>query len=221
MAVQEAVSKRWKEVTGRHICQGYGLSETSPVLTLNPVYEDRFNGSIGLPFPDTDIVMRDESGNDLPLGEVGELCSRGPQVMLGYWRNPDATAEVMTADGFFCTGDIARMDQQGYVYIVDRKKDMILVSGFNVYPNEIEAEVAAMPGVLECACVGVPNDETGETVRLFVVKEDPALTEEAVQDYCRKVLTAYKVPREVIFIDEVPKSAVGKLLRRELRDHSV
>jgi len=220
MAVQEAVSKRWKEVTGRHICQGYGLSETSPVLTLNPVYEDRFNGSIGLPFPDTDIVMRDESGNDLPLGEVGELCSRGPQVMLGYWHNPDATAEVMTADGFFCTGDIARMDEQGYVYIVDRKKDMILVSGFNVYPNEIEAEVAAMPGVLECACVGVPNDETGEAVRLFVVKEDPALTEAAVQDYCRKVLTAYKVPREVIFIDEVPKSAVGKLLRRELRDHS-
>jgi len=219
MAVQEAVSKRWKEVTGRHICQGYGLSETSPVLTLNPVRLDRFTGSIGLPFPDTDIVMRDEQGNDLPLGEVGELCCRGPQVMPGYWRNPDATADVMTDDGFFCTGDVARMDEQGYIYIVDRKKDMILVSGFNVYPNEIEAEVAAMPGVLECACIGVPDAKTGEAVRLFVVKDDAAITVEGVLDFCRTVMTAYKVPREVIFIDEVPKSAVGKLLRRELREY--
>ncbi len=219
MAVQEAVSKRWKEVTGRHICQGYGLSETSPVLTLNPVRLDRFTGSIGLPFPDTDIVMRDEQGKDLPLGEVGELCCRGPQVMPGYWRNPDATADVMTDDGFFCTGDVARMDEQGYIYIVDRKKDMILVSGFNVYPNEIEAEVAAMPGVLECACIGVPDAKTGEAVRLFVVKDDAAITVEGVLDFCRTVMTAYKVPREVIFIDEVPKSAVGKLLRRELREY--
>jgi long-chain acyl-CoA synthetase len=221
MAVQDAVSKRWKEVTGRHICQGYGLSETSPVLTLNPIGRDAFTGSIGLPFPDTDIVVRDEAGRDMPAGEVGELCSRGPQVMQGYWRQPEATAEVMTDDGFFRTGDIATMDKDGYFYIVDRKKDMILVSGFNVFPNEVEAEVAAMSGVLECACVGVPDDKTGEAVRLFVVKKDSALTEEAVQEYCRTVLTGYKVPRDVVFIDEVPKSAVGKLLRRELRDLSV
>lgn len=221
MAVQEAVSNRWKEVTGRHICQGYGLSETSPVLTLNPIGQDSFSGSIGLPFPDTDIVMCDEQGTALPLGEVGELCACGPQVMQGYWRNPEATKEVMTGDGFFRTGDIARMDEQGYVYIVDRKKDMILISGFNVFPNEIEAEVAAMQGVLECACIGVPDDKTGEAVRLFVVKKDELLTEESLRDACRKVLTAYKVPRDIVFIDEVPKSAVGKLLRRELRDISI
>ncbi len=221
MAVQEAVSNRWKEVTGRHINQGYGLSETSPVLTLNVIGDDVFRGSIGLPFPDTDIALRDEDGNDVALGEPGELCARGPQVMPGYWQRPDATAEVMTDDGYFRTGDIATMDELGYFRIVDRKKDMILVSGFNVYPNEIEAEVAAMPGVLECACIGVPDDKTGEAVRLFVVKEDSSLLAEDVEAFCRECLTAYKVPRDIVFIDEVPKSAVGKLLRHELRDWRV
>jgi len=218
MAVQEAVSNRWKEVTGRHINQGYGLSETSPVLTLNIIGDDVFRSSIGLPFPDTDIVLRDDEGKDVPLGEPGELCAKGPQVMQGYWRKDDATAEVMTDDGYFRTGDIATMDESGYFRIVDRKKDMILVSGFNVFPNEIEAEVAAMPGVLECACVGVPDEKTGEAARLFVVKRDPDLSSDEVIAYCRNTLTAYKVPRDVVFIDEVPKSAVGKLLRRELRD---
>ncbi len=221
MAVQEAVSNRWKAVTGRHINQGYGLSETSPVLTLNVIGDDTFRGSIGLPFPDTDIVLRDEQGNDVAPGEPGELCARGPQVMPGYWQRPEATAEVMTDDGFFRTGDIATMDELGYFRIVDRKKDMILVSGFNVYPNEIEAEVAAMPGVLECACIGVPDDKTGEAVRLFVVKEEPSLQAAAVEAWCRNRLTAYKIPRDIVFIDEVPKSAVGKLLRRELRDRPV
>lgn len=220
MAVQEAVSNRWKEVTGRHINQGYGLSETSPVLTLNVIGDDVFRGSIGLPFPDTDIVLRDEEGNDVPLGEPGELCAKGPQVMQGYWRKEDATAEVMTHDGYFRTGDIATMDELGYFRIVDRKKDMILVSGFNVFPNEVEAEVAAMPGVLECACVGVPDEKTGEAVRLFVVKRDAQLSAAEVIAYCRKTLTPYKVPSDVVFIDEVPKSAVGKLLRRELRELS-
>ena len=221
MAVQEVVSNRWKEFTGRHINQGYGLSETSPVLTLNRIGDDVFRGSIGLPFPDTDIVLRDEAGNDVPVGEPGELCARGPQVMQGYWRREDATAEVMTADGFFRTGDIATMDEQGFLYIVDRKKDMILVSGFNVYPNEIEAEVAAMPGVLECACIGVPHEKSGEAVRLFVVKRDDSLTAADIIAYCKKRLVGYKVPRDIVFIDEVPKSAVGKLLRRELREYPV
>ncbi len=221
MAVQESVSNRWKEVTGRHINQGYGLSETSPVLTLNVIGDHVFRGSIGLPFPDTDIVLRDEEGNDVPMGEPGELCAKGPQVMQGYWRKEEATAEVMTRDGYFRTGDIATMDELGYFRIVDRKKDMILVSGFNVFPNEVEAEVAAMPGVLECACVGIPDDRTGEAVRLFVVKRQAQLSAADVIAYCRETLTPYKVPSDVVFIDEVPKSAVGKLLRRELRDRQV
>lgn len=218
MAVQAAVSQHWKRVTGRHIGQGYGLSETSPVLTLNPFGEDSFSGSIGIPLPSTEIAIRDDDGRDLPVGEPGELCARGPQVMVGYWQRPDATAEVMTDDGYFRTGDIATMDENGFFRIVDRKKDMILVSGFNVYPNEVEAEVACHEAVLECACVGVPDERSGEAVKLFVVRKDPALSVEELRDFCAERMTAYKVPSEIEFIDEVPKSAVGKILRRELRD---
>jgi long-chain acyl-CoA synthetase len=216
-AIQRAVSERWKEITGRYIKEGYGLSETSPVVTFNPIGETRYREGIGLPLPSTDISLRDDDGNEVPLGQPGELCVKGPQVMRGYWRQPDATAEAMTEDGYFKTGDIAVMDADGYFRIVDRKKDMILVSGFNVYPNEIEGEVAHLPGVLESACIGVPNEATGESVKLFVVRTDPALTEDAVRDFLRPRLAAYKVPKIVEFIDELPKSAVGKILRRELR----
>ena len=217
-AVQKAVSDQWKAITGRHIKEGYGLSETSPILTFNPFGSEEFRSSIGLPAPSTDISLRDDDGNEVALGEPGELCAKGPQVMAGYWRREDATAEAMTADGYFRTGDIATMDESGYFRIVDRKKDMILVSGFNVFPNEIEAEVAAMPEVLECACVGIPDSKTGEAAKLFVVKADPMLTREAVREYCMSCLTGYKVPRHIVFIDELPKSTVGKVLRRELRD---
>ncbi len=217
-AVQRAVSDKWKDVTGRHIKEGYGLSETSPVLTMNPFGLDDFKGSIGIPLPSTDISLRNDDGEEVPQGESGELCARGPQVMQGYWRREDATSEVMTGDGFFRTGDIAEMDATGYFRIVDRKKDMILVSGFNVFPNEVEAEVAAMDGVLECACVGVPDERTGEAVKLFVVATDESLTGDAVRDYCRDCLTGYKVPKHVVFIDALPKSTVGKILRRELRE---
>jgi len=217
-AVQQAVSDRWKEVTGRHIKEGYGLSETSPILTLNPFGMEDFKGSIGVPAPSTDISLRDEDGNEVPQGERGELCAKGPQVMKGYWRRDDATAKSMTDDGYFCTGDIATMDEDGFFRIVDRKKDMIIVSGFNVFPNEIEAEVAAMEQVLECACIGVPDEKSGEAAKLFVVKIDDALTIEAVRAHCKKCLVAYKVPRHIVFIDELPKSTVGKILRRELRD---
>jgi len=217
-AVQKAVSDRWKEVTGRHIKEGYGLSETSPVLTLNPFGMEDFKGSIGVPAPSTDISLRDDDGNVVPQGERGELCAKGPQVMKGYWRRDDATAEAMTDDGYFCTGDIATMDEDGFFRIVDRKKDMIIVSGFNVFPNEIEAEVAAMEQVLECACIGVPDEKSGEAAKLFVVKTDDSLTIEAVRAHCKKTLVAYKVPKHIVFIDELPKSTVGKILRRELRD---
>ena len=217
-AVQEAVSEQWKEVTGRHIREGYGLSETSPVLTLNPFDSDEFKSSIGIPLPSTDISLRDDEGNVVASGESGELCAKGPQVMKGYWRNDAATGDVMTDDGYFGTGDIAVMDDDGYFRIVDRKKDMILVSGFNVFPNEIEAVVAHMAEVAECACIGVPDDKTGEAVKLFVVKLEADLDEVAVRNHCKAQLTAYKVPKEIEFIDEVPKSAVGKILRRELRD---
>jgi len=216
-AIQRAVSERWKEITGRYIKEGYGLSETSPVVTFNPVDETAYREGIGMPLPSTDISLRDDDGNEVPVGEAGELCVKGPQVMRGYWRQPDATADAMTEDGYFKTGDIAVMDEDGYFRIVDRKKDMILVSGFNVYPNEVEAEAAHLPGVLESACIGVPNEATGEAVKLFVVKTDPELTEEAVRDFLRPRLAAYKVPKVVEFIDELPKSAVGKILRRELR----
>ncbi len=217
-AVQKAVSDQWKKVTGRHIKEGYGLSETSPILTLNPFGMEDFKGSIGVPAPSTDISLRDEEGNEVPQGERGELCAKGPQVMKGYWRREDATAESMTDDGYFCTGDIATMDEDGFFRIVDRKKDMIIVSGFNVFPNEIEAEVAAMEQVLECACIGVPDKKSGEAAKLFVVKIDDALTVEAVRAHCKKMLVAYKVPRHIVFIAELPKSTVGKILRRELRD---
>jgi len=216
--VQKAVSDKWKAVTGKHIKEGYGLSETSPVLTMNPFGMTEFLSSIGIPWPSTDVSLRDEDGREVTVGEEGELCARGPQVMKGYWRRDDATAQVMTDDGYFRTGDIAVMEPNGFFRIVDRKKDMILVSGFNVFPNEIEAVVAALDGVLECACVGVPDERTGEAVKLFVVKSDPALTAEAVEQHCRDSLTAYKVPKQIVFIDALPKSTVGKILRRELRD---
>ena len=217
-AVQKAVSDKWQEVTGRHIKEGYGLSETSPILTLNPFAKTDFQSSIGVPAPSTDISLRDDDGKEVPQGERGELCAKGPQVMKGYWRRDDATAEAMTDDGYFRTGDIATMDEKGYFRIVDRKKDMIIVSGFNVFPNEVEAEVAAMDQVLECACIGVPDDKSGEAVKLFVVKADDALSVDAIRGYCKERLTAYKVPRQIAFIDEIPKSTVGKILRRELRD---
>ena len=217
-AVQKAVSEKWKEVTGKHIREGYGLSETSPILTLNPFGTSDFKSSIGVPAPSTDISLRNDQGKEVLQGERGELCAKGPQVMKGYWRNEEATAEVTTKDGYFCTGDIAVMDETGFFRIVDRKKDMIIVSGFNVFPNEIEAEVAAMDGVLECACIGVPNEKTGEAAKVFVVKSDESLTQEAVRAYCKGRLTGYKIPRHIEFIDELPKSTVGKILRRELRD---
>ena len=217
-AVQKAVSEKWKQVTGRHIKEGYGLSETSPILTLNPFAMKDFQSSIGVPAPSTDISLRDEAGKEVEQGERGELCAKGPQVMKGYWRREDATAEVMTDDGYFCTGDIATMDEKGFFRIVDRKKDMIIVSGFNVFPNEIEAEVAAMEAVLECACIGVADEKSGEAVKLFVVKADEALTVDDVRAHCKSCLTAYKVPRHIVFIEALPKSTVGKILRRELRD---
>jgi long-chain acyl-CoA synthetase len=215
--VQQAVSEKWQELTGKFIKEGYGLSETSPVVTVNLLGETGYRAGIGVPVPSTEVSLRDDDGREVPQGEPGELCCKGPQVMAGYWRRPDATAESMTEDGFFKTGDIAVMDEDGFFRIVDRKKDMILVSGFNVFPNEIEEEVAAMPGVLEAACVGVPDEASGEAVKLFVVKNDPAITTDDVRQFLRKNLVAYKVPRHVEFIDELPKSAVGKILRRELR----
>jgi long-chain acyl-CoA synthetase len=217
MAVQEAVAVKWKEVTGCTLVEAYGLTETSPAALVNPLDIPAYNGTIGLPIPSTDVVLRDDAGKDVPLGQPGEICVRGPQVMAGYWNRPDETANVMTPDGFFMTGDIGVMNEKGYVKIVDRKKDMILVSGFNVYPNEIEAVVAMHPGVLECAAVGVPDEKSGEAVKLFVVKRDPSLTADALLAFCRTQLTGYKVPREVEFRTDLPKTNVGKILRRELR----
>lgn len=215
--VQKAVTDKWHALTGDYIKEGYGLSETSPVVTVTPLSQKDYRPGIGLPVVDTDVSLRDDDGNEVPIGEPGELCVRGPQVMAGYWRQPQATRDTMTDDGFLKTGDIATMDDEGYFRIVDRKKDMILVSGFNVYPNEIEAEVAAMPGVLECACIGVPDEQYGEAVKVFVVKSDPAVESGDVRAWCRENLAAYKVPKQVEFRDELPKSAVGKILRRELR----
>lgn len=218
MAIQRPVAERWLEMTGRPITEGYGLSETSPVATVNRLDVREFTGMIGLPLPSTDIEIRDEDGNTLPIGEVGEICIRGPQVMAGYWQRPEETAKVMSADGFFRSGDMGLMDERGYVKIVDRKKDMILVSGFNVYPNEIE-EVAVMhAGVLECAAVGVPDEHSGEAVKLFVVKKDPNLTIDELKAHCAANLTNYKRPRYIEFRTELPKTNVGKILRRELRD---
>ena len=220
MAVQEAVARKWKEITGCPLIEAYGLTETSPAATINPLDLPAYNGSIGLPIPSTEIVLRDDAGKDVPLGQPGEICIRGPQVMAGYYNRPDETAKVMTADGFFMSGDIGVMDERGFVKIVDRKKDMILVSGFNVYPNEIEGVVAMNPGVLECAAVGVPDAKSGEAVKLFVVKKDEALTVDDVLKHCRAHLTGYKMPRDVEFRKELPKTNVGKILRRELRDEA-
>lgn len=217
MATQEVVARRWKAMTGAPIVEGYGLSETSPCVTINPVTGGDFNGTIGLPLPSTEVSIRDDDGNELPPGEAGELCIRGPQVMAGYWQRPDETAKVMTADGFFRSGDIASISEAGFVRIVDRKKDMILVSGFNVYPNEIEEVVAKHPGVYEVAAIGVPDAHSGEAVKLFVVRKDPALTFEDLAAFCKGQLTGYKRPKSIEFRDSLPKSNVGKILRRELR----
>jgi long-chain acyl-CoA synthetase len=218
MAVQKAVADKWLKVTGCAIAEGYGLSETSPVATANPANTKEFSGTIGLPIPSTEIVILDDDGNRLPLGQAGEIAIRGPQVMVGYWNRPDETANSMTADGYFKTGDVGIMDFRGYTTIVDRKKDMILVSGFNVYPTEIEGVVAMHPGVLECACVGVPDPNAGEAVKLFVVRKDPSLTVEQLMDYCKEQFTAYKKPKYIEFRNDLPKTNVGKILRRELRD---
>jgi long-chain acyl-CoA synthetase len=220
MAVQEAVAKRWKQVTGATLVEAYGLTETSPAATMNPLDATEYTGAIGLPIPSTDIVLRDDAGRDAPLGQPGEICIKGPQVMAGYWQRPDETANVMTADGYFMTGDIGTMDSRGYITIVDRKKDMILVSGFNVYPNEIEGVVVMHPGVLECAAIGVPDRKSGEAVKLFVVRKDHALTADDVITHCRDHLTGYKCPRGVEFRGDLPKSNVGKILRRQLRDEA-
>ncbi|EXL09254.1 long-chain-fatty-acid--CoA ligase [Aquamicrobium defluvii] len=218
MAVQQGVADRWKALTGNHITEGYGLSETSPVATANKCSSPDFTGTIGLPIPSTEVVIRDDDGNDVAPGEVGEICIRGPQVMAGYWNRPEETEKVMTPDGFFKTGDMGFMNAEGFTKIVDRKKDMILVSGFNVYPNELEEVVANHPGVLEAAAVGVPDEKSGEVPKLFVVRRDPNLTVEALIAYCRENLTGYKRPKYIEFRDELPKTPVGKILRRELRD---
>ncbi|MDB5841979.1 MAG: long-chain fatty acid--CoA ligase [Herminiimonas sp.] len=218
MAVQKAVNDKWLAITGCAIVEGYGLSETAPVATCNPGDATEFSGTIGLPIPSTDIAILDNDGKPVPLGEPGEIAIRGPQVMAGYWNLPAETAKVMTPDGFFKSGDIGIMDERGYVKIVDRKKDMILVSGFNVYPNEVEGVVASHPGVLECACIGVPDSQSGEAVKVFVVRKDPSLTAEQLLDYCRHELTGYKRPKFIEFRNDLPKTNVGKILRRELRD---
>lgn len=218
MAVQRPVAEAWLKMTGCPIAEGYGLSETAPVLTCNPATVNEFNGTIGLPMPSTELSIRDEEGKKVPFGTAGEICAKGPQVMSGYWNRPDETALVMTADGFFRTGDIGVMSPDGFTKIVDRKKDMILVSGFNVYPNEVEEVVASHPGVLECAVIGVPDSRTGEAVKAFVVKKDPDVTAEDIIKFCHHELTNYKVPRQIEFRTTLPKTNVGKILRRELRD---
>jgi long-chain acyl-CoA synthetase len=218
MAVQSAVAKLWLSKTGCPICEGYGLSETSPSATCNPTDSKEFTGTIGLPLPSTYLKCLDDDGNEVALGQPGEIAIKGPQVMAGYWQRPNETAKVMTADGYFKTGDIGTMDERGYFKIVDRKKDMVLVSGFNVYPNEVEDVVAQLSGVMECAVVGVADEKTGEAVKLVIVKKDPALTEAQVRAYCRANLTGYKQPRVVEFRTEMPKTPVGKILRRALRD---
>jgi len=218
MAVQKGVADKWKKLTGCPIIEGYGLSETSPIASANPCTIEDYTGTIGLPFPSTDFAILDDDGKPVPLGQPGEIAIRGPQVMAGYWQRPDETAKVMTPDGFFKTGDIGVMDERGYTKIVDRKKDMILVSGFNVYPNEVEGVVAQHPAVLECACVGVPDEHTGEAVKLFVVRKDKSLTAEQLMAYCKEQFTGYKKPKYIEFRDELPKTNVGKILRRELRD---
>ena len=217
MAVQRPVAERWEKVTGCSIKEGYGLSETSPVATANRLDLPDFTGTIGLPLPSTEIEIRNEADQNVPIGDVGEICIRGPQVMPGYWNKPEETAQAISKDGFFRTGDIGRMSPEGLIKIVDRKKDMILVSGFNVFPNEIEEVVMSYPGVLECAAIGIPDAHSGEAVKLFVVRRDPDVTEAEIRAHCNDGLTNYKRPRIIEFRDELPKSNVGKILRKELR----
>jgi long-chain acyl-CoA synthetase len=218
MAVQGAVAKLWLEKTGCPICEGYGLSETSPSASCNPTTSTEYTGTIGVPLPSTYFKLLDDDGNEVPLGQPGEIAIKGPQVMAGYWQRPDETAKVMTPDGYFKTGDIGIADERGYYKIVDRKKDMVLVSGFNVYPNEVEDVVAKLEGVMECAVVGVADEKTGEAVKLVIVKKDPNLTEAQVREYCKANLTGYKQPKVIEFRTDLPKTPVGKILRRELRD---
>ena len=220
MAVQQATAKHWREKTGLVICEGYGLSETTAGVSCNPGQQLSFSGGIGLPLPSTEVMIIDDDGHELPPGSAGELVVRGPQVMAGYWQRPDDTAQAMTPDGFMRTGDICVMDERGYLKLIDRKKDMIKVSGFNVYPNEIEDMVALMPGVRECAAIGIPDEHSGEAVKLFVVPETPELTEQAVRDHCAQVLTGYKRPRVIVFRPELPKTPIGKVLRRALREET-
>ncbi|MDI6749390.1 MAG: long-chain-fatty-acid--CoA ligase [Rhodocyclaceae bacterium] len=220
MAVLKATADRWQQVVGVPLIQAYGLTETSPAATINPLDLTEFNGSIGLPIPSTDVSIRADDGHEVPLGQVGEICIRGPQVMKGYWQRPDETANVLLPDGFLRTGDLGYVDEQGFVYLVDRKKDMILVSGFNVFPNEVEEAVAQHPGVLEVAAIGVPDEHSGEAVKIFVVRKDPNLTAEALIVHCRNLLTGYKVPKHVEFRADLPKTNVGKILRRALKEPS-
>jgi len=216
-AVQSAVAKLWFDKTGCPICEGYGLSETSPCASCNPVTDKEYNGSIGVPLSGTDMKLLDDAGQEVAIGQAGEIAIRGPQVMAGYWQRPDETSNVMTADGYFKSGDIGVMDDSGFFRLVDRKKDMVLVSGFNVFPTELEDVMAQMEGVLECACVGVPDEKTGEAVKLVLVRKDPALTEAQVRAFCKENLTGYKQPKIIEFRTELPKTPVGKILRRELR----
>jgi long-chain acyl-CoA synthetase len=221
MAVQKAVAERWKEVTGRPLIEAYGLTETSPAACINPMSLKDYNGFIGLPIPSTEVEIKDDNGKTLPLGEIGEICIRGPQVMAGYYNRPEETAKVMTPDGFFKTGDLGFMNEMGYSKIVDRKKDMILVSGFNVYPNELEDVIVQNSKVLECAAIGIPDEKSGEVVKVFVVKKDESLTQEELMKFCREHLTSYKVPKMIEFRKELPKSNVGKILRKDLRAEAV
>ena len=217
MAVQKSVAERWKQVTGRPLIEAYGLTETSPAACINPMSLKDYNGFIGLPLSSTEVEIKDDNGKTLPLGEIGEICIRGPQVMAGYYNRPEETAKVMTQDGFFKTGDLGFMNEQGYSKIVDRKKDMILVSGFNVYPNELEDVISQNGKVLECAAIGIPDEKSGEVVKVFVVKKDESLTQEELMKYCRENLTSYKIPKFIEFRKDLPKSNVGKILRKDLR----
>ena len=218
MAVQNAVSKNWEKITGQPILQAYGLTETSPAAIINPINFEEFTGSIGLPISSTEVMICDDDGTQLPIGDLGEICIKGPQVMKGYWEKSDETKKVLSSDGWLKTGDMGRMDQDGFIFIEDRKKDMILVSGFNVYPNEIEGVVAEMDDVLEVAAIGKESPDSGEIVKLFVVKKNPELSDSEIYEHCKKNLTAYKVPKEIEYRDELPKTNVGKILRRALRE---
>jgi len=217
-AVQRAVAEQWKEVTGKPLIEAYGLTETSPAACINPLSMEDYNGSIGLPLPSTEVSIRDDDGKEVASGKTGELCIRGPQVMAGYWNKPEENKKTFFEDGFLRTGDVAKMDEKGFFFIVDRKKDMILVSGFNVFPNEIEDVVSGHEGVLEAACIGVPDKKSGEAVKVFIVKKDDSATAESIRAYCKDKLTGYKMPKHIEFLDELPKSNVGKILRKELRD---